>query len=489
MAVNLTGVYLLAYIGASVGREQRRARDAAIRLSTVDALTGLYNRAYFFAALEREIARGDRSGPGVLPGDARPRRPEGRSTTGSATSPATRSSAASPTSSAAASARSTSRRATAATSSSRSCPRPTRPAAGSWPRRSARRSPSMGMPGIDPAPTVSVGVVSYPGRRALRRCAPGQRGPGDVRLEAGREEPGRAGDRRAHGRCRSSRTTAELGAREAEPGQADPPRGVASPAMTTGSRASRRAPSAPRRARRQGRPATDLRAHLPDGDVHVRGCRAARRRRRRSVRRATPTPDSPTRRPRPSATPTPSWPGGEAGYAFASGMAAIHAVVLLAPAGRRPGRRLDGARTARRGRSCPARSAGSGSTSSSSTSTTTTRSSARSRPRRPSCCTRRPRPTRRPPSPTTRRSRPWPTERARPTSSTTRSPRPYVCRPLEHGADLVLESATKYLGGHSDLIAGVVAGPRELVAKVAGRRSTPAPRSGRSRRSSSCAAC
>jgi diguanylate cyclase (GGDEF)-like protein len=62
LAVNLTGVYLLAYIGASVGREQRRARDAAIRLSTVDSLTGLYNRTFFFTALDREIARGDRSG-------------------------------------------------------------------------------------------------------------------------------------------------------------------------------------------------------------------------------------------------------------------------------------------------------------------------------------------------------------------------------------------------------------------------------------------
>jgi len=62
MAVTLTGVFLLAYIGASVGREQRRARDAAIRLSTVDSLTGLFNRNYFFTALEREIARGDRSG-------------------------------------------------------------------------------------------------------------------------------------------------------------------------------------------------------------------------------------------------------------------------------------------------------------------------------------------------------------------------------------------------------------------------------------------
>ncbi|MDO8484093.1 MAG: aminotransferase class I/II-fold pyridoxal phosphate-dependent enzyme [Candidatus Limnocylindrales bacterium] len=43
---------------------------------------------------------------------------------------------------------------------------------------------------------------------------------------------------------------------------------------------------------------------------------------------------------------------------------------------------------------------------------------------------------------------------------------PYVCRPLELGTDLVVESATKFLGGHSDLIAGVVAGPRELIVKV-----------------------
>jgi cystathionine beta-lyase/cystathionine gamma-synthase len=43
----------------------------------------------------------------------------------------------------------------------------------------------------------------------------------------------------------------------------------------------------------------------------------------------------------------------------------------------------------------------------------------------------------------------------------------YVCRPLELGADLVIESATKYLGGHSDLIAGVVAGRRDLIERVA----------------------
>ena len=34
------------------------------------------------------------------------------------------------------------------------------------------------------------------------------------------------------------------------------------------------------------------------------------------------------------------------------------------------------------------------------------------------------------------------------------------------GFDLALHSATKYLGGHSDLIAGVAIGSRELVAKI-----------------------
>jgi len=33
---------------------------------------------------------------------------------------------------------------------------------------------------------------------------------------------------------------------------------------------------------------------------------------------------------------------------------------------------------------------------------------------------------------------------------------PYLCRPLEHGADIVVHSATKYLGGHGDAIGGVV---------------------------------
>jgi methionine-gamma-lyase len=43
---------------------------------------------------------------------------------------------------------------------------------------------------------------------------------------------------------------------------------------------------------------------------------------------------------------------------------------------------------------------------------------------------------------------------------------PYLCAPTALGADLVVESATKWLGGHSDVIAGVVAGRRELIEAV-----------------------
>jgi cystathionine gamma-synthase len=39
-------------------------------------------------------------------------------------------------------------------------------------------------------------------------------------------------------------------------------------------------------------------------------------------------------------------------------------------------------------------------------------------------------------------------------------------RPLEFGVDLVIHSATKYLGGHNDLMAGVVVGSRALVSAI-----------------------
>lgn len=43
---------------------------------------------------------------------------------------------------------------------------------------------------------------------------------------------------------------------------------------------------------------------------------------------------------------------------------------------------------------------------------------------------------------------------------------PVNCRPLEWGADMVMHSATKYLNGHSDVLAGVPAGPAALIAQV-----------------------
>ncbi|HLE47409.1 MAG TPA: PLP-dependent aspartate aminotransferase family protein [Candidatus Thermoplasmatota archaeon] len=43
---------------------------------------------------------------------------------------------------------------------------------------------------------------------------------------------------------------------------------------------------------------------------------------------------------------------------------------------------------------------------------------------------------------------------------------PYNFRPLEHGADISIHSATKYLNGHSDIIAGAVAGSNSLMEEI-----------------------
>ncbi|MEC8801565.1 MAG: PLP-dependent aspartate aminotransferase family protein [Planctomycetota bacterium] len=43
---------------------------------------------------------------------------------------------------------------------------------------------------------------------------------------------------------------------------------------------------------------------------------------------------------------------------------------------------------------------------------------------------------------------------------------PYNLRPIEYGVDYVLHSATKYLGGHNDLLAGVIVGSKEKLEDV-----------------------
>jgi methionine-gamma-lyase len=45
---------------------------------------------------------------------------------------------------------------------------------------------------------------------------------------------------------------------------------------------------------------------------------------------------------------------------------------------------------------------------------------------------------------------------------------PAIQRPLEHGADLVVHSATKYLGGHGDLLGGLVVGSADLIGQIRG---------------------
>ena len=47
---------------------------------------------------------------------------------------------------------------------------------------------------------------------------------------------------------------------------------------------------------------------------------------------------------------------------------------------------------------------------------------------------------------------------------------PVFSQPINHGADVVLYSATKYIGGHSDLVAGAASGSSEIIARLKGMR-------------------
>ena len=43
---------------------------------------------------------------------------------------------------------------------------------------------------------------------------------------------------------------------------------------------------------------------------------------------------------------------------------------------------------------------------------------------------------------------------------------PYLTQPIKHGADIALHSATKYLGGHGDVVAGLLVGSEEFVSQI-----------------------
>ncbi|NOX88261.1 MAG: aminotransferase class I/II-fold pyridoxal phosphate-dependent enzyme [Calditrichaeota bacterium] len=48
-------------------------------------------------------------------------------------------------------------------------------------------------------------------------------------------------------------------------------------------------------------------------------------------------------------------------------------------------------------------------------------------------------------------------------------PTPYFQRPLQLGADIVIHSATKYIGGHGDTVAGVVVGKKDFIDELRGK--------------------
>jgi diguanylate cyclase (GGDEF)-like protein len=64
VAFNLVALALVTYIASVIGREQRRAREEALRLSRFDAMTALHSRSYYESSVEQEILRASRTGRG-----------------------------------------------------------------------------------------------------------------------------------------------------------------------------------------------------------------------------------------------------------------------------------------------------------------------------------------------------------------------------------------------------------------------------------------
>jgi diguanylate cyclase (GGDEF)-like protein len=62
VAFNLVALGLVTYVAWIIGREQRRAREEALRLSRFDMLTGLTSRGFLISTVEREIPRAARTG-------------------------------------------------------------------------------------------------------------------------------------------------------------------------------------------------------------------------------------------------------------------------------------------------------------------------------------------------------------------------------------------------------------------------------------------
>ncbi len=64
LVAGLVAFWLISYLASVVARAQRATRDAAVRLSLIDPLTRLANRAYVMAVLDREVQRARRTSRG-----------------------------------------------------------------------------------------------------------------------------------------------------------------------------------------------------------------------------------------------------------------------------------------------------------------------------------------------------------------------------------------------------------------------------------------
>ena len=61
VSFNMVSLALVMYVGAVIGREHRRAREAAVSLSRIDPMTGLLTSSYFTLAVDQEILRATRT--------------------------------------------------------------------------------------------------------------------------------------------------------------------------------------------------------------------------------------------------------------------------------------------------------------------------------------------------------------------------------------------------------------------------------------------
>ena len=455
VGINLTALILLAYVAMVIAREQRRSRDAAIRLSTIDPLTGLFNRTFFFAAVDREIARSARSNRGfcllmmdldelktindrhghffgdrVLRGvgevirsgvrQDRHGRPLRRRRV---------------------------RRPPAGDRSDRRL-RPRREGPDRRDRARHRRR-RVGGGGVDLGRGRQLSR-----RRPDERRAADQRRPGDVRLKARRQEPGHGlPDRRRRLGRRLGVASGHAGARAAVTvATPNRPAGFSTRAI----RAAHRSPVVDQRPTSVPiYQASRSPAPTPPSSAPCSPTSAP----------ATPKRGSTTRRSAALAAAVAELEGAEAGYALASGMAAIHAaLVSLVSAGDRIVATQASYGTTRSLLSDQLRRLGVTTEFVDVTDLAAVEAALAAAPTRVL----------------------YAETIANPTivvadhaalaelahrhgalyvvDNTFASP--YLCRPIELGADLVIESATKYLSGHSDVLAGVVAGRRDLVEGV-----------------------